>query len=141
MNLLVFKSDSTYCVRPDTTLERESAEFYIPDGCREVEVRKCIWSRITKAGKAVGEKFIPRYIDSCGEGYLLYCNGSPWVDGSSIIKPDTRPLDEASSAILGNALIEITRRTSVRIGDLLMVETSEPVILRPGDSFEYISLR
>lgn len=141
MNLLVYKADGTYCVRPDTTLERESSEFYVPDGCSEVEVRKCVWTRITKAGKAVGSKFVLRYFDSVGEGYLLCCNGSPWVDGSSIIKAPTRPLDEKSTELLGTALTEITKRTSVRIGDLLMVEVSDSVTLRRGESFEYISLR
>lgn len=141
MNLLVHRSEGDYCVRPDTTLERESTDFYVPDGCTEVEIHKCIWSRITKAGKAVGKKFAGRYIESAGEGYLLYCNGSPWTDSSSILRPEVRPLDEAAANVLGDALVYISRCTSVRIGDILIVEDPHCTTLVRGDSFECISLR
>ena len=141
MNLLVYRPDGSYAVRPDTTLEREGREFYVPDGCAEVQVRKCIWTRIRKAGKAVGERFAPRYFDSVGEGYLIYCNGEPWTDGSSIIKDETRAPQAEESALLTEALTRVSRRTSIRIGDLLMVEDSAPVTLRRGETFEYISLR
>lgn len=141
MNLLVHRGEGDYCVRPDTTLEREATDFYVPDDCLEVEVRKCIWSRIIKAGKAVGPKFVERYIESFAEGYLLYCNGSPWVDGSSILMRNVRPLDEKASASLAEALVGISKRTSIRIGDILIVEEPQGVTLRKGDSFECISLR
>lgn len=153
MNLIIFKSDGSYYVRPDTTLEREARDFYIPHGCSEVCGCRCFYTRIIKAGKAVSEKFAARYFDSVGEGCLLYCDGEPWTDNSSLLKPEMRPLQANAAAVAGQpsdtelaarlteALVAVTARTSVRIGDLLILEDPERITLRQGDTFEHISLR
>lgn len=75
MNIIVslFGSNGTdYCFRPDTTLEKESFDYYIPDGVSELKYSPVLFVRLCRAGKAIGEKFAGRYYDSGGFGVLLY---------------------------------------------------------------------
>lgn len=75
MNIIVslFGSNGTdYCFRPDTTLEKESFDYYIPDGVSELTYSPVLFVRLCRAGKAIGEKFAGRYYDSGGFGVLLY---------------------------------------------------------------------
>ena len=75
MNIIVslFGSNGTdYCFRPDTTLEKESFDYYIPDGVSELTYSPVLFVRLCRAGKAIGENFAGRYYDSGGFGVLLY---------------------------------------------------------------------
>lgn len=75
MNIIVslFGSNGTdYCFRPDTTLEKESFDYYIPDGVSELTYSPVLFVRLCRAGKAIGERFAGRYYDSGGFGVLLY---------------------------------------------------------------------
>lgn len=75
MNIIVslFGSNGTdYCFRPDTTLEKESFDYYIPDGVSELTYSPVFFVRLCRAGKAIGERFAGRYYDSGGFGVLLY---------------------------------------------------------------------
>lgn len=75
MNIIVslFGSNGAdYCFRPDTTLEKESFDYYIPDGVSELTYSPVLFVRLCRAGKAIGERFAGRYYDSGGFGVLLY---------------------------------------------------------------------
>ena len=75
MNIIVSLFGSTgadYCFRPDTTLEKESFDYYIPDGVSELTYSPVLFVRLCRAGKAIGERFAGRYYDSGGFGVLLY---------------------------------------------------------------------
>lgn len=73
MNIIVSLTDrSSYCFRPDTTLEKESNEFYIPEDMGEMTFSPVLFVRICKAGKAIGKRFAERYYDAGGYGLLLY---------------------------------------------------------------------
>lgn len=73
MNIIVSVfGTGTHCVRPDTTLERESEIFYIPGNITELSYVPVMFVRACKAGKHVGEKFAERYYDCGGFGILLY---------------------------------------------------------------------
>ena len=67
MNIIVslFGSNGAdYCFRPDTTLEKESFDYYIPDGVSELTYSPVLFVRLCRAGKAIGERFAGRYYGS-----------------------------------------------------------------------------
>lgn len=152
MNVIVIRSDGSWYVRPDTSIERESDGFYLPDEFSSVEAFNCIWIRVIKAGKAVNPKFAGRYFDSFGKGVVIYCrkdDGSlcPFVDGSTIIRQENRPLDclaaEAaevaiSAGNIAEAVCSISKLTSIRIGDLFLFEASSSTKLSRGQETDRI---
>lgn len=72
MNIIVFPSKrEDYYFRPDTTLEKESKDYYRPDGFCGFSFATCIYIKITKAGKCVSSKFASRYYNSLGAGILI----------------------------------------------------------------------
>lgn len=77
MNISVqtFGEGFCYC-RPDTTLERENRDFYVPDGISGLMYVPVLFTRIIKSGKCVGEKFAGRYSEGLGFGMLLYTDDS-----------------------------------------------------------------
>ncbi len=78
MNILVSLaggSDASrfqYCFRPDTTIEKEDFNYYIPDGITNMSYSPIFFVRISRAGKAIGSRFADRYYDAGGYGALLY---------------------------------------------------------------------
>ncbi|MFA5325728.1 MAG: hypothetical protein WCR82_04510 [Bacteroidales bacterium] len=73
MNIIVVPYNSDYYyIRPDTTLEKESNDYYCPDSVSHISTAPCIYVRIIKAGKTVNNKFASRYFESYGFGVFLY---------------------------------------------------------------------
>lgn len=74
MNIIVslHEAGGRYCFRPDTTLEKESFDYYVPDGIPSLTCCPVLFVRICKAGKAIKERFAERYFDEGGYGVLLY---------------------------------------------------------------------
>lgn len=73
MNILVVAyNGQSYYFRPDTTLEKESKDYYCPDDIDSLALMPCLYIKISKAGKCIEQKFAHRYYDSIGAGILLY---------------------------------------------------------------------
>lgn len=74
MNIITRPYAGEYCYcRPDTTWERESKDFYVPEGIGQVQWAPVVFVRISKAGKCIGRKFASRYYDAFNFGALMYC--------------------------------------------------------------------
>lgn len=73
MNITVkpYGLDSFVC-RPDTTWERECRDFFSPGFVKRLMYTPVAFARISKAGKYISGKFVPRYYDGLGFGILLY---------------------------------------------------------------------
>lgn len=153
MNIVIkpYGRDLCYC-RPDTTWEKESRDFYVPEGVERLLWTPVVFARVCKAGKCISGKFVTRYYDSFGIGALLYCNDdelafSSCADHTSILPmplydpvvlDNTENLWRAGDCTgnlegvrerLENALCEASRRVSLRIGDLVAVELEPMKIL------------
>lgn len=160
MNIAVVRTSGSYYFRPDTTLNREALDYYLPDGVGEVALTPCIYSKVIKAGKCISQKFALRHIDNFGFGVLLDAVGAEpqeatCMDATSYLSGNNLPFSEIEDAafevsvkgesvfsssafdagMLTEALTSVTRRSSIRATDLLAVCLCEPVILRKGDYF------
>lgn len=148
MNISILHTTGAITCRPDTTLQREDAPLYIPDGIKKVEYSPILFARIVKAGKSIGAKFASRYYEAIGYGILLYFDGSEIFDKSSIVpeilySKQTLEKDDNAFAVR-NALTELYRCTvalqqprleaalskvsaivSQRIGDIVAIELQE----------------
>ncbi len=72
MNILTVSHNSDfYYIRPDISLNRDSNDYFCPDGITEITVAPFIYIRMDKAGKAVSRKFAPRYYSTVGYGVNL----------------------------------------------------------------------
>ncbi|MBR5735590.1 MAG: hypothetical protein IKX60_02195 [Bacteroidales bacterium] len=162
MNIAVLRSSGKYCFRPDTTLNREARDYYLPDGVEAVILTPCIYSRVVKAGKCISVKFAGRYVDNFGFGVLLDAKDSDpleaiCLDASSFLSGETLPFSEIGNAVfevgvngkpvfrqdsfststLIDALVTVSRRSSVRATDLLAVCLPASVVLHKGDHFTF----
>ena len=162
MNIAVLKPSGRYCFRPDTTLNREACDYYLPDGIEEVTLTPCIYSKVIKAGKCISARFAGRHIDNFGFGVLLDAAGSDpqeasCMDGTSYISGDTLPLGEAAGrafdvcingepwfikddfeeSLLAEAVVTVSRRSSLRATDIVAVSLPASISLRKGDWFSF----
>lgn len=72
MNILVQNAAGKCLMRPDTSINRENGDFYVPDDVDAVGWSPALFARISKAGKAVQPGFAARYYDSFAFGVLLH---------------------------------------------------------------------
>lgn len=143
MNIIVIKADGSFYTRPDTTLEREPKDFYIPDDIISATARTCTWIKVTKAGKAVPKAFAHRYFDALGRGILFTCNESiTHIDYSSYFFEQTRPayqLDKATYDHICSEIERVTRHISVRFADIIAFENDDPAVYHRGDTVNVYS--
>jgi len=138
MNIIVVRADGSFYTRPDTTLERDSKDFYLPDDLSKVTSRTCTYVKIIKAGKAVPERFASRYFDSVGRGVLLYCDKEiSHIDYSSYFFEECTPVANCLPGEVSHICKEIERITkhiSVRFADIIAFEHEDPHEYGRGDS-------
>ena len=144
MNIIVVRSDGSFYTRPDTTLERDPKDFYLPDDLSEVTARSCTYIKIIKAGKAVPGRFATRYFDAVGRGVLLYCDKEiPYIDYSSYFFEECIPAGNCLPGEISRICSEIERITkhiSVRYADIIAFEHDDPREFHRGDTVNcYIS--
>lgn len=144
MNLIVLKADGSWYTRPDSTLCRVREDFFLPEEFESAEIRKCLYLRVARAGKAILPKFAGRYFEPFCEGYLFYgIDGEGWrcpyIDRSTVLEEDRRaslPDEETIGRICGVSSVMTLRR-----GDLAIIESQDCSILRQGDTFETIEIK
>ena len=163
MNIAVLKADGNgYFFRPDSTLNHAWYDYYCPDGVSALTAVPCVYTKIIKAGKCVSERFAPRYFNSFAFGCLL-SDANPAVpepvactmDFTSVMDMDMAPLADLpesrfvlelngkdvfatetplNAKMFIDALTQITRLTTLRIGDVIAIELEPGVAVRQGDS-------
>lgn len=143
MNIIVIKADGSYYTRPDTTLEREPKDFYIPDDILTATARTCTWIKVTKAGKAVPKAFAHRYFDAEGKGILFTCNDAiTHIDYSSYFFQETTPAYQLGKARFEQICAEIERVTkhiSIRYADVIAFENDDPKVFRRDETVSLYS--
>ena len=163
MNILIYHGSGRYSFRPDTSLNKECQDYYCPDGVAAIRGTICAYTRIIKAGKAVGEAFAGRYFNSCGFALLLD-DATPWtapevassMDNTTFITPEI-PLSEsvcaraaveeasavsaqiAATDLFREAVCSISRKVSLRIGDLLIIPAAEAFLVKKDCKVNFMS--
>lgn len=143
MNIIVIKADGSFYTRPDTTLEREPKDFYIPDDIISATARTCTWIKVTKAGKAVPKAFAHRYFDALGRGILFTCNESiTHIDYSSYFFEETTPaykLDKMLYDHICSEIERVTKHISVRFADIIAFENEDPKVFHRDETVDIYS--
>lgn len=80
MNIVVRTFDGHTIVRPDTTWEKDSEDFYPPEFVERLTCSPVLFARISKPGRSIGRKFASRYYDGINIGVLLF--PEEMIDGS-----------------------------------------------------------
>jgi len=148
MNLHVVRPDGSWYARPDITLVRDADRFCLPDDCTGARAARCRCIRIGKAGKAIAPRFADRYLDGWAKGICFYgvladVSVTPFLDRATWVDRDFQPLsgipaDEHARIV---AVLEaLSRHLSLRIGDLLLFELSDPAPLERGETIDNITI-
>ncbi len=160
MNILTVSHNSDfYYIRPDISLNRDSNDYFCPDGITEITVAPFIYIRMDKAGKAVSRKFAPRYYSTVGYGVnltaasLINCEvpqsflTANSLDNTTYVSA-TYSFEEFPFEILDNLsgekikeifneqIEKITRLTSVRTGDYIAIELAPHTPITVGKSIK-----
>ena len=72
MNIIVKTAKGHIIVRPDTTWEKDNADFFPPDFVDRLTFTPAVFARILKPGRSIGRRFASRYYDAVNFGVLLY---------------------------------------------------------------------
>lgn len=167
MKIVAYKRSGEYCCRPDTTLNHNNSDYYCPDGVTALKAVPCVYTHIDKAGKCVAARFARRYFKSAAFGCLLtdatagvLPDVATSMDFTSIMDMSFADCESPASGDftlcvngskvysaggnrftedLAAAIVDITRRTSLRIGDIVAVELCEAVTVASGDIIEMSS--
>lgn len=160
MNIIVRSAEGAYFVRPDTTWERDSEDFYPPETVTGLLWTPVLFAHISKPGRSISARFARRYFDGIGSGVLLYpedqLDGRPdsiarasCLDHTSFLPfPTAQPsggcrfsvskdgatLFEGSGIFdesICKAIEEASRYIYLRHGDILALELKMPEMLMP----------
>ena len=136
-------SKGFYC-RPDTSLNKDSNDYFCPDSITELAAAAFIYARASKAGKSVAAKFAPRYYNIIGKGVhftapQIISNDAPeawWIahslDNSTFLLDNESDASSTDPAIIEkiNAAFEtISKHISFRTGDYIAIEIEPSAII------------
>ncbi len=153
MNIITvpYGSEDFYS-RPDTSLNRDSNDYFCPEQVTELAASVFIYAKAIKAGKCVSAKFAGRYYSVIGKGIQLIANNligntqcSWWtahsLDNSTFI---TEAEKEASTVPqeyiekINAAFEKISQLVSFRTGDYIAVGIEPSAIIEKGTpTFRY----
>lgn len=105
--------EPVFFLKPDTALLRNNNPFYVPDFSRDVHYETELVVRICRVGRAIEERFAPRYYKEVGLGIdftardlqrRCIAEGLPWevckgFDYSAAVSPEFLPLSELGGDI------------------------------------------
>ncbi len=143
-----YGSKGFYC-RPDTSLNKDSNDYFCPDSITELAAAVFIYARAAKAGKSVAAKFAPRYYNIVGKGVhftapQMINNDSPetwWtahsLDNSTFLTGEEFDASETDPTIIEkiNAAFEtVSQHVSFRTGDYIAIEIGPSTIMANGNS-------
>ncbi len=154
MNIITVPYGSKgFYVRPDTSLNRDSNDYFCPEEITELAAAVFVYAKAVKAGKSVSAKFAPRYYTSVGTGIHFSApqmaeNNGPecwWIanslDNSTFLVGDETEAANFPADIIEkiNAAFETASKyVSFRTGDYIAVEIGAPAkIAAPEGSFKY----
>lgn len=156
MNILVRTSDGLVYARPDTSWNRRSEDYYVPEKFNSIGFAPVVYAHVSHAGKSIRERFAPRYYDALGYGLLLYLHpvsgaaafaASSCLDGTSLL-PELvlpqegafRPLPEGNFSVSMEKAAGPTRNLLFDFPSIAeecihrsIAEASSSCLLRRGD--------
>lgn len=146
-----YGSKGFYC-RPDTSLNKDSNDYFCPDSITELAASVFIYARAAKAGKSVAAKFAPRYYNTVGKGVhfsapQMICNGSPesWWTANSLDNSTFLFEGEADASAIAPDIIEkinaafetVSKHVSFRTGDYIAIEIEPSTIIANGSNCKF----
>ena len=144
MNIITVPYGSKgFYVRPDTSLNRDSNDYFCPDGITGLAAAVFIYAKASKAGKCVSARFAQRYYTTIGTGihFSAPCmaeDNTPeswWLsqslDNSTFIIEETNAedADENIKEKINAAFEAASKFVSFRTGDIIAVEIETPVTI------------
>ena len=147
--------EGLFYFKPDTTLNRDYTNLYLPHFIKRVEAKELFYTRIDRAGKGIAERYASRYFSK--GNYALSISIAP------DIFPNAAPSATPSAAIINGSvanaidysfysmpaekiedpqlieefckyIAQITEIISLRTGDIIAIETGKKEYFSIEDS-------
>ena len=147
--------EGLFYFKPDTTLNRDYTNLYLPHFIKRVEAKELFYTRIDRAGKGIAERYASRYFSK--GNYALSISIAP------DIFPNATPSQTPSAAIINRSvansidysfysmpaekiedpqlieqfckyIAQITEIISLRTGDIIAIETGKKEYFSIEDS-------
>ena len=143
-----YGSKNFYC-RPDTSLNKDSNDYFCPDSITELAAAVFVYARAAKAGKSVAAKFAPRYYNIVGKGVhftapQMIFNDAPesWWTAHSLDNSTFLLGDESDASTIDTAIIEqintafetVSKHISFRTGDYIAIEIGPSTIVENSNN-------
>lgn len=139
-------SSGSFYVRPDTSLNRDSNDYFCPEEITELAAAVFIYAKAIKAGKCVSAKFAGRYYNTIGKGVQLVANNligddacSWWLahslDNTTFLTSAEQPSGEVPTEYvekINAAFEQASKYVSFRTGDYIAIEIEPRKIIAKG---------
>ena len=151
--------EGLFYFKPDTTLNRDYTNLYLPHFIKRVEAKELYYIRIDRAGKGIAERYASRYFSK--GNYALSISIAPDIFPNAA--PSTAPNATPSAAIINGSvansidysfysmpaekvedpqlieqfckyIAQITEIISLRTGDIIAIETGKKEYFSIEDS-------
>ena len=155
--------EGLFYFKPDTTLNRDYTNLYLPHFIKRVEAKELFYTRIDRAGKGIAERYASRYFSK--GNYALSISIAPDIfpNTAPSATPSAAPNTTPSAAIINRSvansidysfysmpaekiedpqlieqfckyIAQITEIISLRTGDIIAIETGKKEYFSIEDS-------
>lgn len=155
--------EGLFYFKPDTTLNRDYTNLYLPHFIKRVEAKELFYIRIDRAGKGIAERYASRYFSK--GNYALSISIAPDIfpNAAPSVAPNSTPSQAPCTAIINRSvansidysfysmpaekiedpqlieqfckyIAQITEIISLRTGDIIAIETEKKEYFSIEDS-------
>ena len=155
--------EGLFYFKPDTTLNRDYTNLYLPHFIKRVEAKELFYTRIDRAGKGIAERYASRYFSKCNYALSISIAPDIFPNAAPSATPSAAPNTTPSAAIINRSvansidysfysmpaekiedpqlieqfckyIAQITEIISLRTGDIIAIETGKKEYFSIEDS-------
>ena len=155
--------EGLFYFKPDTTLNRDYTNLYLPHFIKRVEAKELYYIRIDRAGKGIAERYASRYFSKGNYALSISITPDIFPNAAPSLAPSQAPSATQSAAIINRSvanaidysfysmpaekiedpqlieefckyIAQITEIISLRTGDIIAIETGKKEYFSIEDS-------
>ena len=155
--------EGLFYFKPDTTLNRDYTNLYLPHFIKRVEAKELFYIRIDRAGKGIAERYASRYFSKGNYALSISITPDIFPNAAPSLAPSQAPSATQSAAIINRSvsnsidysfysmpaekiedpqlieefckyIAQITEIISLRTGDIIAIETGKKEYFSIEDS-------
>jgi len=141
----IIAGERRFVMKCDASLLNNRKPMFLPSWSEDVRAAECIVVRISRLGRCIQPRYADRYYDALANGIDFraedwlsrnYAQATAFESSLYVGEWIEMALSDSTKEAVAQAIAQASEIVTLRMGDLLYVDTTEAVPIHPDDVIE-----